>query len=687
MVMLAAFVVGPPVALLTFVGNPMPEQAVVGGRLTDDAVIGMLAAVVWIAWAQFALAVLTEVAAAARSAPLPRSIPLSGPHQQLARHLVLAASFLLAGGVTLTAPAATAVATPTTALTAPCVPDAAAAPARAIELPTVHPPGSASPPAENRDRTAAEATVPPQRIKQPDPQAQDRSPDLPAGRWYVVQPPHGSHHDTLWDIAERHLGDGLRWREIYDLNRGRPQPGGGELHLPRLIHPGWRLLLPPDATGLPEPEQPRSTRPAAAAKPHATTALSAADDLPDTVVGPGNAEVVERVAPPADGDRAGRTARAPTDTTNDPTDAESPIAVGALTLGLSAIACAGLTAELARRRRRAQRFRRPGERLRAPAEDAAALERRLRTANAATAIAGLRQALHQLAETRHATGQQLPDLQVVRINPARATLHLAADDPDPPGPFTPVDARTWAIDLTDGTEASGVSQEIEDPVDPCPALVAVGVSDSEVVLVNLEAAATLRILGPASEATAILHAIAAEAGTSNLTQSAEIVLSGIPSALENVVDAGRTRGLAPTLARRWAAARQRDIAALLSEAGLADLLAARARQVLSDTWAPGILIEGETASGDGSADQPRTGLSLVPYRGCSLITTHPAAEGEPPGWTLTPTDTAWRLEPLGIDLDPQRLDRAQLTTAGDLLDITVEPAPTSPLPGPVVLAD
>jgi DNA-binding SARP family transcriptional activator len=50
--------------------------------------------------------------------------------------------------------------------------------------------------------------------------------------------------DSLWDIAERCLGRGERWGEIFDLNRHRVQDDGEVLTDPELIRPGWRLVLP-----------------------------------------------------------------------------------------------------------------------------------------------------------------------------------------------------------------------------------------------------------------------------------------------------------------------------------------------------------------------------------------------------------------------------------------------------------
>jgi len=53
--------------------------------------------------------------------------------------------------------------------------------------------------------------------------------------------------DTLWDIAERHLGDPRRWTEIFELNEGRMQADGGCLSDPDRIQPGWQLVLPAGA--------------------------------------------------------------------------------------------------------------------------------------------------------------------------------------------------------------------------------------------------------------------------------------------------------------------------------------------------------------------------------------------------------------------------------------------------------
>ena len=56
---------------------------------------------------------------------------------------------------------------------------------------------------------------------------------------YQVRP--GDH---LWGIAERWLGDGFRWVEIWERNRDREMDEGRRFTDPNLLAPGWRLELP-----------------------------------------------------------------------------------------------------------------------------------------------------------------------------------------------------------------------------------------------------------------------------------------------------------------------------------------------------------------------------------------------------------------------------------------------------------
>lgn len=71
-----------------------------------------------------------------------------------------------------------------------------------------------------------------------------------SGKYWVVSPPDGNgRQEFLFDIAERTLGSGGRYIEIFEMNEDRLQPNGGRLTSPDQIAPGWVLLLPTDANG------------------------------------------------------------------------------------------------------------------------------------------------------------------------------------------------------------------------------------------------------------------------------------------------------------------------------------------------------------------------------------------------------------------------------------------------------
>jgi hypothetical protein len=69
----------------------------------------------------------------------------------------------------------------------------------------------------------------------------------PPVKYYVV--PHADNPDdiTLFKIAERALGDGNRFPEIFRLNQGRPRPDGTPFTDPAVVEPGQVLQLPEDA--------------------------------------------------------------------------------------------------------------------------------------------------------------------------------------------------------------------------------------------------------------------------------------------------------------------------------------------------------------------------------------------------------------------------------------------------------
>lgn len=67
--------------------------------------------------------------------------------------------------------------------------------------------------------------------------------------FYVVLPSVNGEPEFLFAIAERFLGNGDRFTEIFELNEGRPQRDGRALTDPTVLEPGWVLQLPPDAEG------------------------------------------------------------------------------------------------------------------------------------------------------------------------------------------------------------------------------------------------------------------------------------------------------------------------------------------------------------------------------------------------------------------------------------------------------
>ena len=107
-----ALLVGVPWLLSTTIGNPLDRLPdLLAGDVNDHVVLAALAAALYLAWAQFAVAFAVELVSAVRRTPMPRRIPgVFAGQQGLARALVSGALLLLPVTASTVVPAAQAVA-------------------------------------------------------------------------------------------------------------------------------------------------------------------------------------------------------------------------------------------------------------------------------------------------------------------------------------------------------------------------------------------------------------------------------------------------------------------------------------------------------------------------------------------------------------------------------------------------
>jgi DNA-binding SARP family transcriptional activator len=212
----AALLVGPPLVLVTFVGNPLPTVvpssgdvrfALTSGQIDSWTWIKGLAVVGWMAWAHLAFSFTIELAAAVRGGKA-RAIRGLGATQWLAAKIItqcsLAASVLLQSSL---------------------APAGAALPPLPVVANVIETEGSVATVASGHEMAAADT---PASVSE-----QDQL-EITVGR-----------RDTLWSLAETHLGDGNRWEAIRDANAGRTMADGTVL--PKAftrVERGWTLLVP-----------------------------------------------------------------------------------------------------------------------------------------------------------------------------------------------------------------------------------------------------------------------------------------------------------------------------------------------------------------------------------------------------------------------------------------------------------
>jgi hypothetical protein len=452
---LLALVVGLPALLLVLAGAPpiptsFPSMRDFAQQLSFEDLLTVLVGVVWLAWLYFVVCVVVEVIAARRGG-MARAVPLAGPLQKLAQ--VLVGVLMMSGIMAGTAQAAT-----------PVVDNAATTSSVAVSV--------AEGAAVASDNVRPEVTVP--------------QSDQAGDKVYTVKAPQNGYHDNLWDIAEKHLGAGQRYKEIYELNKDRVQPDGRKLELARLIQPGWDLVMPDDAVGVARQVAPEA--PAADTAPVVT-------DLDAGLASDAQA-------------------------THDAVVSDAPDwQAGA---GLLA---AGVIGALAIRRRQ-----KIGRR---PDDDALEVETDFRIAAALARSAWLDGCLRSLALQCRREGVALPPVYGAVVDDDSVELLLAPAVPDAVGEWTVLaNGRRWRYERTDN-EIPSLRE-----VAPYPALVSLGIDDQgRDVMVDLEAAGGIvSLVGDTDVAEEVAAAIAVQAATTAWSGAVRVIASGLPNGLEQIGD-------------------------------------------------------------------------------------------------------------------------------------------------------
>jgi len=703
---LLVLLIGVPAALLAVLGSPiphtMPALSLLTHRLDILAILKILSVVVWLAWLQLVVCLIAEVRAAVRNSGMPPRVPLAGGIQPVVHRLVTAALLLFSAATALSPafmhqpPAA-----PSAVTAAPAVRAGGAAPsASPSATPAASP--SATPAASRGTGQPApgglgEAGGPASGQGQAAEPAQHRV--RRTGKIYVVQPPEGRYHESLWEIAQNHLGDGRRYREIFELNAGRPQPDGTKLTIASLIRPGWILRMPRDAHGpgirvvtLHEhahgpggdvgthqgtaggdgtaagtgdgrpagasgspvaraglaPAGPASTGPAPAGPASAGSARPASA-RPEITGRGGPASTRPGTASPAAGGIA---------------PAAAP--VYPYELAAAALLAAGVLSALGRRRREQLWHRAFGRQMAVaiwPAP-AAAAEVALRLGADEPSAHMIDTGLRYLSQVLAMQGQALPTVFAAHVGGHNLDLWVAPADAEAPAPWMAVgDGQVWRLPLAAVPELDP-DQVTGDPA-PYPGLVSIGTDATGRVLVDLESAQGLiAITGEPYQVRAVLAAMAVELVTNLWSGPVSVTLVGFGADLTAPAPGQVTA--VDTLAEA--------LPALVARTGLAD------ESLAAQPGAPHYLISAVPPSAT-----EREQLLALAQAGPATAAGYVIA-GDIAGatWTWEITEQGrLRAGLLGLDVQAQLLPPEQLAAVVDLFRMTEQfegVALSAPLP-------
>jgi LysM repeat protein len=303
--------------------------------------------------------------------------------------------------------------------------------------------------------------------------------------------------DTLSHIAQEQLGDADRYMEIYDASTGITQPGGAQLTDPNVIDVGWTLNIPGTQaapTGQDDAQRPREDKPETPAAPQ--------DEQPQADPPAENEPpaIPETAAPEVEQPQAEEPTTPAAADVDQVDEADDSILDAAWILagltGGGVLLSGALLMALRSRRRAGYRNRPPGRAIAAPPPELAPVEMTLNATGAAAAatVEFADEALRRLAAAVGAQGNTMPPLAAVELGHGTLTLHLSAPAAIPAPWVGSPDQTHWYVSTDTAVDELGPATDNVEP--PYPLLATIGMSDTgETWLLNCEELSTLTISG------------------------------------------------------------------------------------------------------------------------------------------------------------------------------------------------
>ncbi|MEU3334068.1 BTAD domain-containing putative transcriptional regulator [Streptomyces sp. NPDC006668] len=675
-VALLVLVVGVPGALAVTIGWPLPSGAPsldwLQQEITVWTFIHILTVVVWLAWAQFTACVLVEVKAALSGVGVPGRVPGAGPSQILARQLVAALLLVGATAASLT-PGLSQLGHSLEGNQKPIVAAAQATPGLF---------------AQQQEQAAHTAAALAEQASHAQADAAASAKQHGDTKYYRIQPPEGRHHDSLWEIAQRHLGDGRRYKEIYELNKDRVQPDGSRLSEASLIRPGWIMEMPGDAHGGELVEMPDA---GAHVSPEVQQQIHDYAKSGAHAEERGSRQVsVPQQRPAAQQEHHQHQQQTTTSESGSNSNANSfGLSEALLTAPLLA---AGLLGALGRRRRQALWQSalgavggRRGMEPPTPTGDAADAQDALLVGADPEAVRLLDRSLRGLAAQLAGESRPLPTVYAAWLTNGDLHLQLAQPAGKPPAPWQLGQDQTfWMLARSDAERYEDV-----DTAAPYPGLVSLGTMDDSRLLLNLEAVpGIVSLSGREADRAAVFASVAAELATNGWSDRMTITLVGFGEDLTPLAP-NRLRhldGIDDLIETMEAETRQRRGA--LGAAGHDSVLTGRTGPAQHTRWAPHLVLlaaqpspEDAVKLAELASDASRLGIGY-------LVGTE---TGDLPGaaWEMEITGAGKLLAPLlGLELDAQLLPSAQQRAVVELfVEADPERDPQGPTPTPPFLVD